>query len=264
MAGRKQWHRRCAAATGAFAISSFVGCTHWSSTQYYGEAVEVSRRPIGSPRAVDRTETTAQSGELRMYRPAGPMGIEASTGSRHVETHRERYCAQKVEITMQRPVNTVYEARGRPIDILASVLLIGIGATSLAIDSAETRNYQKTKAFHDQNFSSPFFAGTEPQPPGNGFAVAGVAFLTAGAIWGATSLLFLPAGTRPERAVAKDQFSVFRNVESTGCSPESHAAPETSRSPAAKKLEELKSLRDQGLLTEEEYERKRRAAVEGL
>ena len=150
------------------------------------------------------------------------------------------------------------------MDVLASLGLMAAGATSLLIHGAQTADYEELKAFHDQHFSDPFFSGTEPQPPGNGAVFAGVALIAAGAVWGLASLLVLPTGPQPPLAVSKDRFTLQRNVASTGCSPEGGVAPEAGRSPAAQKLEELKRLRDQGLLTEEEYERKRRAAVEGL
>jgi hypothetical protein len=192
----------------------FTGCTHWSTTNVYGQRYEVERRMLGSP-AVEETNSSSLSGgfasssasETDRYRHHTTSGgsLLGSFGG-DSSSSRMTHCVQQAEIHYKQPYRIVPVKSGRTFDVIGSVAAITTGLMIMFIADIQSQT--------SIPMSSPIYSAPPSATPGlilGGVAIAGGIGLLA------YSFGKLPHGTPPPVEDHEDDVVETEFVEATGC-----------------------------------------------
>lgn len=252
------------------------GCTHWGTTTTYGDRREVGRRMLGTPQVAQTSSSSMSAGfaggsatTADGRRTSMIGGLSGNSGSM-TRTH----CVQAAEIEYEQGYQTTGKVQGRPFDIAGGVILgvIGFGTMLASKEEADFENQ-----FGDSNASA-----------GPGLAIGGAMVVGGiGWIWYATSRL--PKGPPPTSQPQVRRWTATEFVEATGCGlvpgdqdgpravqpvvpprdprPPATTTPTTTAPGArdtAARLKKLEELRAAGLITESEYQTKRKAVLDEL
>ena len=248
------WNRSVAVVA---ALALTAGCTHWSSRTQYGPKQEVGRRLIGAPQIAESSESSLNAGfaGASSHDAGGGAMVAGLSGSSG--TLKRTHCIQQAEVDFSQPFDTVPTSKGRVWDWVGSValMLIGLGT------------YSSTAASQD-TFWEPGDEFYEPPPdPTAGYITAGV-LIGAGVAWIGYSYWKLPHQPAPTVVSSQRQWTETTFVEATGCGLVPGDVAANTAAPAdddtAARLEKLDKLHDSGVITDEEYARKRKELVDAL
>ncbi len=253
--------RRTTRTLGALLLCSSTACTQWGQVKKNGQTSEVSRRMVGAPQVAHSSSSNHSASLAGVFSrgnrtSVGGAGLSASSGKMD-RTH----CIQQAEISYQRPFTLESVPTRRGLDLAGGITLIGVGLVSLLIvkDNSQTI------------FSPGDPLYKEPPDPTAGYLFSG-ALIGGGVGWLWHSYRSLPKKPKPATTSGLDNWKETKFVEASGCGlvpgdspPPSNEAP--SAEPAGSieaKLQQLKKLRAADLISEEEYQEKRRHLVNQL
>ncbi len=254
-------------------MATAPACTHWGSTTAYGPRREVGRRLLGAPQ-IAQTSSSSMSAGFAGASATSPdgrrtgtvAGLSGSSGSM-TRTH----CIQEAEIDYEQPYQIVARVEGRPLDVAGGVAL---GFLGLAVMVGASQRGDTVFEPGD-----PFYEEPPSATPGlllGGAMVAG----GIGTIWYSYSKL--PKGPPPAARPQLRTWTSTEFVEATGCGlvpadqpglrpvrpADPPRPPVTDPAPAsgdiAARLKKLDELRAAGLITEAEYQQKRKALIDQL
>lgn len=246
------------------ALTTGSACTHWGTVTTYGPRREVARRLLGVPQ-VAQTSTSSMSAGFAGSSAASPdgrrtglvAGLSGSSGSM-TRTH----CIQEAEIDYEQPYQATAKVEGRALDVIGGVVLGLVGVSTMLTAHQRAQGYD------------PFNPDGVSETPGlllGGAMVGG----GVGWIWYANSRL--PKGPPPSSQPQFRRWTTTEFVEATGCglvpadqptAPATPAAaahpPAAGASDVAERLKQLEDLRSRGLITEDEYQAKRKVLIDQL
>jgi hypothetical protein len=250
---------RFVAASAAAAVLLASGCTHWNSRTQYGAQQETGRRLIGAPQVAETSSASLSAGFAGASgHDAGGSGILGGLSGSAGSTKRT-HCVQQAEIDFVQPYEIVPVGSSRALDWVGTLVLgiLGLGVVGQASASQDT--------FWEPG--DPYYE--EPPDPTAGYLVGGA--MIAGAIgWIGYSYAKLPRHPAPAVQSSQRLWTETQFVEATGCGlvPADVVAPGAPASPGgddtAARLEKLDRLRDSGVITEAEYQQKRKALIDAL
>lgn len=251
------------------------GCTHWGTTAVYGPRREVARRLLGAPQIAQTSTASMSAGfagaSATSYdgrRSGAVAGLDASSG-----TLTRTHCIQEAEIDYEQPFQLVGKVEGRPLDVGGGVLLGFLGLGIMV--GSDVRSHTIFEP------GDPLYEEPPSATPG---LLLGGAMVVGGLAEIIYSYKKLPKGPPP---AARDQLRTWTStelVEATGCGlvpgdlPAAHQHPGPPPPPpgppagdrkvpsgdVAARLKRLDDLRAQGLITEKEYQAKRKELLDQL
>lgn len=253
----------------ALALGSLgAGCTHWGTATAMGPRREVSRRAVGQPH-VEEISSSGWGGGFGASGGGSSHGGSAAgaasgsvSGGRAVS--RRRHCVQSTEITYARTVEERPEVYGRAGDFLGGGVLAALGVIAL---------------------------GGSASGGDSGLALIGGTFTLGGVGLMAHGALAPSEASKPQVQRTEPTWTETELAEAAGCGSIVEVAPEPEESPApavapaapapppavaaapaaaaapgspVARLHQLDALRKAGVITEAEYQRKRKAIVDAL
>lgn len=252
----------------AFTLAStLAACTHWGTTTTFGQRRELGRRLLGAPQIAQTSSSSMSAGfagaSATSYdgrRTGTVAGLDASSGSM-TRTH----CIQEAEIDYEQPYTLVAQPEGRTLDVAGGVALgfLGLGVMVAAQQRSSTIFEPGDPLYEEPPSSTPGML------LGGAMLVGGI-----GTIW--YSYSHLPKGPAPAPRTQVRRWTATEFVEATGCglvpADQPGARPpaptDTERTPrsgdVAARLKKLDELRAQRLITEDEYQAKRKALLDEL
>lgn len=226
-----------------------AACTHWEQRTVYGQQTEVSRSLIGEPQVVESSSASVDAG----LAGAGGDGIFAAGLSGNKETVKRTHCMQQAEIQYTQPYQLIATPSGRVSDWAGSVALAFVGLGVLVGTSAS-----------QHSVFSPGDPLYEPPPnPAGGYLIGG-ALVLGGASWIGYSYHALPHHPAPAVQASSRQWSETKLVEASGCGLVPTDAPAKPAGDTEQRLRELDKLHDAGVITEQEYQQKRKALIDSI
>ncbi|MBL4634873.1 MAG: SHOCT domain-containing protein [Kofleriaceae bacterium] len=253
--------QRTSIALGALLICTSTACTQWGQVKSNGQTSEVSRRMVGAPQVAHSSSSNHSASLAGVFSrgsrtSVGGAGLSASSGKMD-RTH----CIQQAEISYQRPFTLESVPTRRGLDLAGGLTLIGVGLISLLIVQDNS-----TTIFSP---GDPLYK--EPADPTAGYLLSG-ALIGGGVGWLWHSYRALPKSPKPPTTSGMDNWKEMKFVEASGCGLVPGDSPQPSNdAPSAEltgdieaKLKQLKKLRAADLISEEEYQEKRRILVNQL
>lgn len=240
------------------------GCTKWGQRAVYQQPREVERRMVGAPQIARSTSTSGSAGFGGASVSDG-YGTTVSSGgiAGRAGSFSRTHCIQEAEITYEQPFDLVATPVGRPADAIAGVLFGAAGLTAIAVAAIRS----------DTIFEPGDPLYEEPADPTAGYIIGG-GLIAIGVGWFGYSMAALPKGPPPQTRSDVRVFTETKFVESTGCGlvPADRAAGEGAggagddggSADIRQRLEKLEELREAGLISEEEYARKRQDLLDQL
>ena len=248
-------------------------CTHWGTTAVYGQRREVGRRLLGAPQVAQTSSSSMSAGfagasatSADGRRTGTVAGLSGSSGSM-TRTH----CIQEAEIDYEQPYQVVGKAEGRGLDVAGGALTSFLGLGVMVGASARSDTIFEP--------GDPLYEEPPSSTPG---LLIGGAMLVGGIAWIAYSYNSLPKGPAPRPQPQMRRWTSTEFVEATGCGlvpadvpgarpPALAPTPTPTRDPSpapqgdvAARLKKLEELRAAGLVTEQEYQAKRRELLDQL
>jgi Short C-terminal domain len=254
---------RSSTSAAVLALVSLSACAQWGTAATYGQRREVGRRLLGAPQVAQTSSSNLSAGfqgatasNASGTRSATVAGLSGSTDSM-TRTH----CIQEAEIEYEQPYQLVAQVEKRPLDVAGGVALGAFGLLIMATASARS----------DTIFEPGDPLYEEPPSATPGLLVGG-AMVVGGAGWIWHSYAHLPKGPPPATQQQVRRWTSREFVESTGCglvpADQPGVTPVPTPTPAtgdlATRLRELEQLRASGLVTEQEYQAKRKALLDQL
>ena len=247
--------RRAIGLLTSVALVGVAGCTHWNSRTTYAAPQELGRRLIGAPQVAETTSASLSAG-LAGSSASGAAGtsilggLAASAGSL-----KRTHCVQEAQIDFVQPYEVAPVASTRAWDWIGAITIgvIGLSVVAQARENAVNDGY--------------YVGG--PQRSYTGTYVFGGALIAGGIGWIGYSQTRLPRQPAPPLQHLEKRWTESRFVETTGCGlvPADVATPSSPGSaptdPEAR-LKELERLHQSGILSDEEYARKRKAVIDAL
>lgn len=187
--------------------SVLSACTHWETTQAFGEQREVARRLVGSPQIEEVTSRSLSAGAGASTSMSGRSSAAAVGGVQ--ETVKRTHCVQQAQIDFVQDITFDAHVEGRRKDVWSSVLVGGLG---LLLGVAAYSKY------HQDLDDCTMYGGcsTLPKEPTPVYAASGAAVLFAGG-WLVYSFAALPGSPKPVTPPAQKAWTETVFVEATGC-----------------------------------------------
>jgi hypothetical protein len=186
-----------------------AGCTHWETTQVFGDRREVGRRLVGSPQIEEVTSRSLSAGAAAGTSAYGSTSVAGAGVSGAQETVKRTHCVQQAQVDFVQDINFESHIEGRRKDVWTSVLIGGVGL--LLGVAAYGKYHSDLDDCHKYGGCS-----TLPKEPTSAYAASGVAVLFAGG-WLIYSFAALPKGAQPVPPPSQKMWSETTFVEATGC-----------------------------------------------
>jgi hypothetical protein len=248
-----------------------AGCTHWGFTNVYGDRREVGRRSVGAPQVAETTSANMSADVFGIKGRDAVTGAPAAaaTASGTYDSSKRTHCVQQAEIQYVQPYQIVPKEEGRWQDILGGVVVATLGLS--AISGAAIASQPGAIPPGDPLY--------QPPPNETPLYIAGGAMLAGGIAWLVYSYWRLPAGPPPPVQTAEQKWTATEFVEAQGCglvpgdaviaggahkSEGSGAPPAKQDGDVTARLQKLDKLHKAGLLTDQEYQQKRKEVIDGL
>lgn len=255
----------------AFALAMVgAGCTHWGTTTSFGQPREIARRPVGAPQMAT-TSTSSLSAGFAGASGTSHDGRQTSMVaglSGNTDSMTRTHCVQEFDVDYAQAYSTVGKPEGRGFDIAGGIALAVLGLYTVA----------------DSRVGIDFNTGA--RTTNSGEQLMGGAMIVGGVgwIWYATNRL--PKGPPPTSPEQTRTWTSHEFLESTGCGypygpapvapvallpgpatavpPVAPTEPPPARGDVEARLKKLDDLRAHGLITQEEYDAKRKALLDAL
>ena len=188
--------------------SVLSACTHWETTQVFGDRRAVGQRLVGSPQIEEVTSRSLSAGAAAGTSSYGSTNVAGAGVSGAQETVKRTHCVQQAQVDYVQDITFESHLEGRKKDVWTSVLIGGVG---LLLGVAAYGKYHS-----DLDDCAKFGCTTMPKEPTLAYAATGAAVLFAGG-WVIYSFAALPKGPGPVTPPTYKQWTETTFVEATGC-----------------------------------------------
>lgn len=251
------------------------GCTHWGTDTQYGAPRATARRPIGAPQVATTSSSSLSAGfaGASASNRSGTRTSMVAGLSGNTDSMTRTHCVQMFEVDYEQSYQTIGKVEGRALDTAGGITLgvIGLGIIATARTDIDVE--------------------TGARKTDDGAMLFGVGMVAAGLGWIWHAHKNLPKGPPPSSPPQVRNWTASEFGESTGCgmfpgspyapSPTAPLAPSPSTPgvlapapppapPAGSttdietRLKKLDELRAHGLITQDEYDAKRKALLDSL
>jgi hypothetical protein len=246
--------RRAIGLITSVALIGAAGCTHWNSRTTYAPPQELTRRLVGAPQVAETTSASLSAG-LAGSSANGATGTSILGGlSANAGSLKRTHCVQEAQIDFVQPYEVAPVASTRAWD--------WVGAITIGVIGLSVVNQARANAADDR-----YYGGRQQSYTGT--YVFGGALIAGGIGWIGYSQTRLPHQPAPPVQHLEKRWTESRFVETTGCGlvPSDVAKPSSpgpAPADAEARLKELDRLHQSGILSDEEYARKRKAVIDAL
>jgi hypothetical protein len=251
-------------------VGSLVGggCTHWGATTVYGERREVGRQLLGAPQVAESTSGSLSASLFGTSGQSPITGANAVAGNAFAshDSSTRTHCVQQAEIQYVQPYQVIPRAEGRFLDIAGAVTLASTGL--LVVAGAAIAGQPGAIPPGDPLY--------QPPPNVTPAYILGAAMILGGAAWLWYSHSSLPSGPPPPVQNSERKWTATEFVEAMGCglvpgdaviagggAGASAGGGKQDRDVTAR-LQGLEKAHKAGLLTDDEYKRKRQEMIDGM
>jgi hypothetical protein len=276
------------------------GCTHWGTVNVYGQKQEVGRQLTGAPQVAETSSSNMSANFFATKGQTPVTGADAAAGNAFASTDSQKrmHCVQQAQIQYVQPYEIRPETQGRVWDVVGGIVLGGVGLSFLS--SAAVLSQPSADPYATKPNVTPYYviggvalAGAAawliysfhslpsgPPPPvqtsqqrwtateyveavGCGL-VPGDPVLAAPAPPPPAPAPYTQAPAPPPPAPAPYTQASAPPPPAPATAPAQSGGGKKQEGDVAARLQKLEKLHKAGLLTDEEYKRKRKEMVDGL